>query len=365
MTDLPRLMLLGSMAAPQPNQDSWAKAVAAYPGQAFLHLYQQGEIKVPFDLSPDSLIVVVAADVAPTPSWLTDIAFWFAEHPNAVLGGIPIDRSSNNYERIGWDLIYPNLLHLDQNTVYEDQNTTVNTVQHIVRGALICRASLYQYLSGFDPLLGDSLFADIDFCRRATACGVSIWWLKQLPVTCNTPDDVPFTDESRATYEDELLAFKLRYGKTSQAKHTVISEQSSTLSAAQLSLLRQQLNAITASMATARHYAVPDPFEFRSTLPVVGKLISYFRELWYAVAAKWAIKALTQQQSIYNHATLEALQQLQSAMQALLEQVANSHGANTNEPATATIDPLPPVIETQITQTVHRLTQSMLEGRWL
>lgn len=51
--------------------------------------------------------------------------------------------------------------------------------------------------------------------------------------------------------------------------------------------------------------------EFRSTVPVVGGAIALFRRLWYAVAAKWAIRHLISQQHAINQHLVERLERLE------------------------------------------------------
>jgi SAM-dependent methyltransferase len=46
---------------------------------------------------------------------------------------------------------------------------------------------------------------------------------------------------------------------------------------------------------------------FLSTIPLVGRLIAWFRERWNRVAAKWYVRALLQQQNHFNAAVSQAL----------------------------------------------------------
>jgi len=51
--------------------------------------------------------------------------------------------------------------------------------------------------------------------------------------------------------------------------------------------------------------------EFRSAIPVLGWVIAAVRRTWYAIAAKWAIQHLMNQQQAINQATAGYLQQLE------------------------------------------------------
>ncbi|MEO6060306.1 MAG: hypothetical protein ABIQ99_00035 [Thermoflexales bacterium] len=53
---------------------------------------------------------------------------------------------------------------------------------------------------------------------------------------------------------------------------------------------------------------IPDPppslteFDFRSSVPIVGGLINWFRRAWHSMAGRWALRWLAQQQSKINTA---------------------------------------------------------------
>ena len=62
------------------------------------------------------------------------------------------------------------------------------------------------------------------------------------------------------------------------------------------------LLALQGLLLAGGHTLVPrlEPFEFHSSLPVIGGLVASIRSLWYGVAARWAIRHLAQQQDVVN-----------------------------------------------------------------
>ena len=56
--------------------------------------------------------------------------------------------------------------------------------------------------------------------------------------------------------------------------------------------------------------------EFRSSVPVIGPLLSKMRSLWYSVAARWAVRSLAQQQEAFNW-QIKAIQLRQEAVNEL------------------------------------------------
>lgn len=56
---------------------------------------------------------------------------------------------------------------------------------------------------------------------------------------------------------------------------------------------------------------------FRSDVPVVGGLIVWFRTAWNSVATKWYLRPIMAQQSAYNQAVLDYLEQIDARSRAI------------------------------------------------
>jgi hypothetical protein len=65
--------------------------------------------------------------------------------------------------------------------------------------------------------------------------------------------------------------------------------------------------------AIARHQVREQPF--RSTVPLVGPLVAWFRGLWNRVSTTWYVRPLLEQQVAYNAAVANALQDLHHYVQ--------------------------------------------------
>ena len=80
----------------------------------------------------------------------------------------------------------------------------------------------------------------------------------------------------------------------------------------------------------AKRFGTLTEYQFHSSLPVVGKLVSTLRSAVNSLATRWVVQALIQQQSRFNHATAQALaemvilnRRLQSRLDALETRVAD------------------------------------------
>ena len=69
-----------------------------------------------------------------------------------------------------------------------------------------------------------------------------------------------------------------------------------------------------------RWWVLKEP-DFSSRVPVVGRLIVWFRRLWLSVATKWYVRALVQQQSQVNHRLLSLIQKQSERIEVLEEQL--------------------------------------------
>ena len=81
----------------------------------------------------------------------------------------------------------------------------------------------------------------------------------------------------------------------------------------------QAAQSATASLQEAQQelFAIRD-FTFRSRAPIVGGLIAAFRQAWFSVAAKWALRAYRQQQARVNAQHAEAIHSLAAAIQQII-----------------------------------------------
>jgi hypothetical protein len=56
---------------------------------------------------------------------------------------------------------------------------------------------------------------------------------------------------------------------------------------------------------------------FRSDVPVLGGLIAWFRSAWNSVSTKWYLRPIMAQQSAYNQAVLDYLEQIDARCRAI------------------------------------------------
>ena len=308
---------------------------------------------------PD-LLAYVAPDVVPGSAcaWLNQARDWMAARAEAMLCGPQL--AMPRYERAGWSLLYPDLLRADLvSGLRSEARAAPYPVQHIVRGVALMRTSAFAEIGGFAPELGDSFLADVDLCRRLVAraraligdLAEPIWLLPTPEVAC-AEDDSPPADE--AIFEAQAEAFARRQAARPQAAQTLPDAE--TWFATQgglgeaLAAAAQAAEMAARSLERARQEMfAPADFTFRSRAPVVGRLIAAFRQLWFSVAAKWALRAWRQQQARVNAQHAEAIQALAVSLGQTIALLNQKQAAEAEQR------------EARIRQTVERLNKLLLE----
>lgn len=64
------------------------------------------------------------------------------------------------------------------------------------------------------------------------------------------------------------------------------------------------------SLDELQQHKILREFEFRSSLPIIGPLVSTFRHLWNNISAEWSLRSLIQQQTMFNIFVVEAIASL-------------------------------------------------------
>jgi hypothetical protein len=104
--------------------------------------------------------------------------------------------------------------------------------------------------------------------------------------------------ESRETRVAEVLQ-QIRAGV--RQRQAELAAQRSWAEQARLEPLEQRLSELR-----TRAHIRERPFS--SQLPVVGRLVAFFRETWNNVAAKWYVRPMLHQQNIFNQMVVQIIQ---------------------------------------------------------
>lgn len=208
-------------------------------------------------------------------------------------------------------------------------------VEYVTGAAMAIRREVAERLGGLDEGFWPGYYEDVDFCFAARECGYGVQYVPAATLahheTTSTGDamlavealcrgrlrflikHMPLDDLLQVLTGEERVYY-LQSGEAKSAHALRMAYLETIPAAAALLPLRQGANYQLIDEvleALQRIYLLPTPtplsanpplheFEFHSMVPVLGPWIGGIRRLWYGVAARWAVRALMQQQEAIN-----------------------------------------------------------------
>ncbi len=232
-------------------------------------------------------------------------------------------------------------------------------VEYVTGAALAFRRDVLERVGPLDEGFWPGYFEDTDFCLRVRQAGYDVWYVPDAVVLHAETTSLVDRESLRLAYQrgrlrlvlkhlppqrlleefvsaeaawqpaairgGESVALRLAYLEAIPVAAALLARRSEerTVVLAVVAALRQLhqlaweetrkwLDAGAASPGGDLASAIPplEEFEFRSTLPVIGPLISRFRSLWFNIAARWAIRYLAQQQDQINRSLARQQEQI-------------------------------------------------------
>lgn len=220
------------------------------------------------------------------------------------------------------------------------------TVEYVTGAAMAFRRDVLERVGLLDEDFWPGYFEDTDFCSRVRKAGYEVWY---------TPDAVVLHRETTSFVDPAILSCHYHRGRlrfllkhlppdrflveclpAEEQRHLAIIQElgENALRIAYLEaiptaarILSQRWKAsekmitevilalghlyhlpmvemMTKTKGTAKEKEILvsqlREFEFRSTIPILGRIVGRFRFAWYSVSARWAIRYLIQQQDVIN-----------------------------------------------------------------
>lgn len=242
-------------------------------------------------------------------------------------------------------------------------------VEYVTGAALALRRSMLETVGYLDEGFGRAYFEDADYCLRVKRAGFVIWYeptavlvhlessstgdreelsllyqhgrlrlvLKHLPPARFLTEFIPGERARivpamkgvewrslRASYLRAIPEAAAIYRSRGENCQNQLGEVVEGLLALYWSTWEASWNLLgtdgvptTTAVFADLHRMTLQEFKFGSSVPVIGGLLTWLRQLWYAVAAKHAVRHLTQQQNAVNQALFEAVTELTIENQAL------------------------------------------------
>jgi hypothetical protein len=322
---------------------------------------------------------LVNPDVVVSSDWLRHLIAAMLEDKKIGIAGCKIYfPGENRLQHAGGSISYPRAMpgHYGLNEEDVGRHETMRDVDYVTGAAMVLRSAMLDEIGLFDE--GYFLyFEEVDLCARVRRAGYRVTYIPEAKVTHEESvltgkgsafylqhmqssrwrfllkqydlagvlrDTIPAEKESLARLNPfESRAAAIAYRETVKALPDiwtareadggsqimpVSEEQGRNIAEGLRSLHRIALSGTTSSPPIyldnlGKKWRIRER-PFTSDFPLIGPLISRFREFWNNVATKWYVRHLLQQQNEFNMLILQQLQvhskQLEQQSKFLLEQ---------------------------------------------
>jgi GT2 family glycosyltransferase len=321
-------------------------------------------------VSTADVSILLNQDTRVFPGWLAAILRAFENPAVGVVGCKIFYPDGKTLQHAGGYIEYPRFygLHYGHHEADEGQANESRVVEWVTGAAFAIRKALLDKIGLLDEGFWPGYFEDVDYCLRTRLADYQVWYCAEAHLihqeTSSKIDEVTL----QRFYQRGRLRCSLKHLSPPQWLTEFFPRELQDLHLATPGLrnaywdmfenapaiLRQQWQAEPAQieevLAALRILVDIDPgrarpleeFEFTSSLPIVGKIFSRFRELWYNVAARWAVRHLQRQleanDQLYRHqiAMLQRqIDHLALSNAALAQQLAQQR----SEPSLGTVSP--------------------------
>ena len=299
-------------------------------------------------LEPDSLLLLLNNDVYVEPDWLSGFVAAWVSAENVGVAGCQLLFPNGSVQHLGGYLdntaMSHHILQLD------DPAATVVDVDYVTGAALLVSAETIQTLGSLDNFFSPFYYEETDFCYRIRAAGKRVVVFPQVNAIHDESSTVRQVTGLKAfAAQQNRLRFVLKQFSAEAFTNSFVPAEITRLQQphdpAHLAVMRQILTdsilhapawlagwqrsedsaAILSGLLRLRDVAVTQSLNFRQVastqlteIDFVGHspIFGQIRQAWHAVAAKWAIKHLREEQSHINTALTQAINQSQSTQTA-------------------------------------------------
>lgn len=288
------------------------------------------------------ILVLLNQDTRVLPGWLQAMVDALRRPKVGIVGCKILYPDGETIQHAGGWIEWPLGLahHYGQGERDEGQWDEPRQVDYVTGAAMAFRRDLLEKVGLLDEEFRPAYFEDTDFCFRAREAGYEVWYVPSATLIHTESASLKGSAELALSYHRGRLRFVLKHMPPHRFPNEFIPAEREHLLPATRGLegeplriayleaipvaariLKDRWNADESTMETillalqslylfptaqaridGKEQAFPplQEFEFRSTLPVVGPLIAWFRSLWYSVAARWAVRDLIRQQVAIN-----------------------------------------------------------------
>ncbi|MBK8905051.1 MAG: glycosyltransferase family 2 protein [Anaerolineaceae bacterium] len=341
------------------------------------------------------VVVLLNNDVLVQPNWLAELIRPFHQDPQIGIVGCKLLYPDGTIQHLGAELTYP-LAH-SRHFHYKEPDVSelpaVQEVPYVTGAALAVHQKVQAEIGLLDESFHPFYYEEVDYCYRARAAGYRVVVATKAVAIHNESASMrKVQDAMLQTRHRNRYRFVLKHYSLDQFFQAFVPAETAYLNthhlfpdvdAVRLACLEiaiaapkilpadigaEQLTAVQKALLQLREAAVqarasaesPPPeleeFSFTRSRQGFGMLIASFRQAWSNVAAKWLVRRLRQQQTLYNQFLLRQIERLETQGRSQAMEI--EHLLATLLPAQASLKHL----ETELMQIKQQLDQTDTEN---
>lgn len=283
--------------------------------------------------STADVAILLNQDTHVSPGWLAALLRAFDDPTVGVVGCKIFYPDGKTLQHAGGYIEYPRMygLHYEHHEADQGQADESRAVEWVTGAAFAIRKALLDKIGLLDEGFWPGYFEDVDYCLRTRLADYQVWYCAEAQLvhqeTSSKIDEITL----QRFYQRGRLRCALKHLSPPQWLAEFFPRELQELHLATPGLRNAYWDALENAPSILRHQWQADPtqieqvlaalrvlvdidpgsarpleeFEFSSPQPVVGKIFSRFRQLWYNVAAHWAVRHLQRQleanDQLYRH----------------------------------------------------------------
>lgn len=387
------------IAVDNASTDGSAAWIAAHYPQVRLICNEQnlgfgGACNLGLDAARGDMLVLLNQDTEVRPGWLAGLMAELDAHPTAGIVGSKALYPDGTIQHAGGEIDAQGAgRHRGLHTPDTGEFDTPGEVEYVSGASLALRRAVYLQIGGFDPGFHPAYCEDVDLCLRARAAGWTVRYAPQSVLVHNERSAAATQDPAgMLRYHRHRLRLVCKHWPLARLQDEFLPAESAWLqglgpggerlvAAVHQAYLHQLLNLgelmawrqtfLTAApdeadglahvllalravyprtpigqlappalplpppLTDAGELAAVRPQPFRSSIPVVGKLVAAIRGAFNRIATESYVTPMFQQQSRFNHSVLQALHETQVALLATQEALRQSQATLAADPHAA------------------------------
>ena len=287
-------------------------------------------------------VILLNNDVVVSLNWLADFVAEMEKIPDLGVAGCKLLFPDGTIQHLGGRVQLPEVIAQHPYQFEPDQNqiTQAQDADYVTGAAFAISRRALEIVGVLDELFSPFYFEETDYCYRARAAGLRIVLLPMVSAIHDESATMNLTGNRARLFHMNRLRFAVRYVPIEAFERGFVAAELERLAAAdsaEIILMRelclqavlelphtidptrpvealvalqrgllQLRDGLPSLVVTDIQRTDPQTWQFTSSVPVLGRLISTVRSVWFSMGAKWPLKAALDEQRALNEQLIAA-----------------------------------------------------------